>query len=133
MFLEPRSADAEPRAALRLARAVKDRQPVGVLSPRRPVREGEVVHAWTRVENMQGQLIEHVWLREETVIARHWLRIDSNSCRTWSRRRMSYQPKYPAGGSVWTVEVRTAAGDVLASASFIVQGPCARTHDCERD
>lgn len=73
---------------------------------------GRKVWFWTRVRGgAPGDIIRHVWLHEGSVVETIKLRIGASHWRTHS-----FKTPYAEGD--WAVEVRDAAGNVLARAAF---------------
>ena len=110
------AAQAPGTASVELVIAldVAERQPVGA-SHMFPADTSHVV-AWTRVTGASGTTIEHVWRYEEYEFIVP-LDIGGPSWRTWSRKTI------PVGWtSEWTVEIRDAEGNVLATDAFRVGG-----------
>jgi hypothetical protein len=102
----------QPQVELVVATDVSDREPVGGAESFR-ADVGELV-AWTRVTGAAGTTIDHVWRyqEDETAIP---LDIEGSPWRTWSRKSIPAQ-----WVGEWTVEVRDAGGNVLASAQFTI-------------
>ena len=107
-------AQETPSVELVIATDVQDRQPTGESSTF-AADVGQLV-AWTRVTGLADQTIQHVWRfgDHDEVIE---LNVGGSPWRTWSRRTIMSD-----WTGAWTVEVRDAEGNVLASASFTVGG-----------
>ena len=89
--------------------------------------ESDTVYLWTRVTGAQpGTVIRHVWFRGDDEVSNVELMINGSPWRTWSRKTITAE----WGGS-WRVEVRDAAGNVLETVSFTVEGaaPAAQPAD----
>ncbi len=98
-----------------IATDVADREPQGVMQTF-PADVGQVV-CWTRINGAEdGTQIEHVWYRDDQEMARVSLNVGGPTWRTWSRKAI---PAEWSGS--WRVDVVTADGTVLESASFTVQ------------
>jgi hypothetical protein len=95
-----------------IGRDVVDRMPVDTASTF-PADVGRVV-CWTRVTGAAGTTIQHVWIHGENEYPVS-LEIGGTPWRTWSTKVI---PAEWAGE--WRVEVRDAAGTVLATARFSV-------------
>jgi len=97
-----------------IALSVEDRQPVGG-GTAFPEDVGQLT-AWTRVTGLDNTTIDHVWrYREhERVIP---VNIGGSPWRTWTTKNIP-----PEWDGEWTLEVRDANGEVLASTTFTVGG-----------
>lgn len=75
---------------------------------------GTRVYCWTRLlDGAPGDTVLHVWLHDGVEIQRVELPVSDQHWRTWS-----YKTLYPGMGGQWTVEVRSAGGQVLGSYDF---------------
>lgn len=108
--------DAAISAELVIATGVEDREPVGE-GTAFPAEVGQLA-AWSQVTGAEGTTIEHVWRfpagEIEAVVP---LQIGGSPWRTWSTKQIP-----PEWSGDWVVEVRDAAGNVLATANITV-GP----------
>jgi hypothetical protein len=95
-----------------LTTGVVDREPVDTTEAF-AADVGEV-YAWMRVTGAEGQTIQIVWTHgaESAPVS---LEIGGSSWRTWSSKTV-----LPEDAGDWTVEVRDADGNVLATANFTV-------------
>lgn len=76
--------------------------------------EGSKVWFWTRVVGGQaGDRVHHVWLKEGEEMLQVGLSIGGSHWRTYSHKTL-----HPGSVGSWTVEVRDAAGEVLARSQF---------------
>lgn len=99
-------------AELVVARQVEDRAPMGEAASF-PADVGQVT-AWSRITGAEGTTVEHVWRHGEN----EWvvpLEIGGSPWRTWSTKTIP-----PEWTGEWTVEVRDARGNVVASTTFTV-------------
>jgi Protein of unknown function (DUF2914) len=108
--------DAGVSAELVIATGVEDREPVGE-GTTFPGDVGQLA-AWSSITGAEGTTIEHVWrFPEGDIEAVVPLSIGGSPWRTWSTKQIP-----PEWAGDWVVEVRDAAGNVLATANITV-GP----------
>jgi len=97
-----------------LARSVVDRQPQDT-GTAFPADVGQIV-LWTRVSGAGAdEVIHHVWFHGDGQVADVELRLGGSPWRTWSRKTIP-----PEATGAWSVEVRSAAGDVLQRIAFTI-------------
>ncbi len=99
-----------------VGRDVMDRMPVDTGSAF-PAGVGTLV-CWSRVTGAPASaetIIHHVWFRGDEQAADIELRLGGSPWRTWTRKTILAEWTGP-----WRVEVRDAAGTVLATVSFTV-------------
>jgi len=105
-------AQSDISAELVVATGVQNHEPVGTATSF-PADVG-TVFAWMRVTGATNQAIEVVWRFGD----RSWtvpLEIGGSPWRTWSSKIIP-----PFWDGTWTVEVRDAQGNTLASSDFTV-------------
>lgn len=95
-----------------VARNVVDRMPADTGSTF-PADVG-TLYLWTRVTGAAGGALSHVWIHGPHEAAVE-LQIGGSPWRTWSSRTVP-----PEWTGEWRVEVRNAAGEVLATRTFTV-------------
>lgn len=96
-----------------LAHAVIDRMPQDSATAFPP--DVGQISLWTRVTDGTGQAIHHVWFRGNEEVGDVELQIGGSPWRTWSTKTVPAEWTGP-----WHVEVRDAAGNVLATIAFTV-------------
>ncbi|HDQ45357.1 MAG TPA: DUF2914 domain-containing protein [bacterium] len=95
-----------------LCTSVEDRQPVGS-GTEFPVSV-ERVYCFTRLSGAPDTTsIRHVWKFDGVEKAQIVLHVGAESWRTWSSKRI-----IPEWAGTWTVDVLSAAGDLLAKKEF---------------
>ena len=108
-------ADEGVTAEIVIATGVEDREPVGEATEF-PADVG-TVYAWTRISGAANTTIQHVWRfgDHEFPVS---LNIGNGSpWRTWSTKSIPAE-----WDGEWTLEVRDADGNVVASTTFTVGG-----------
>jgi hypothetical protein len=76
--------------------------------------EGSPVWFWTHVLGARsGEVVEHVWMRNGSEVAKVNLTIGSASWRAYSKKTM-----YPGSSGTWVVMARTRSGEILALSEF---------------
>ena len=96
---------------LSIGRRIVNHEVVGRESPDRPFTSGETVYAHTVIAGFGDGFIEHVWKREGTELARHYMPVGKERVwRTWSRHRLDKGD--------YTVEIFAPDGKRLAWRSF---------------
>lgn len=113
------AAQAAQQAGVSVAGAVvttgvRDHMPMDTLSTV-PADVGRAF-LWTRITGAQDSTsVVHVWYRGEEETARVELPVNGSDWRTYSTKRI-----LPSWTGPWRVEVRDAAGQVLATVNFTV-------------
>jgi hypothetical protein len=113
-LVAPVAAQDSTAVAVEIAvgRRIVDRLPADTAAAF-PADVGQLA-CWTRVTGGAGTAIQHVWIHGE----HEWpvtLEIGGSPWRTWTTKEI--QPEWTGD---WRVEVRDAAGAVLATARFTV-------------
>lgn len=104
-------AQAEaPSATAVVCLKVEDRAPVGAAATF-PVEVGELA-CFSELHGVTGP-IHHVWFHGDVKVRDIELAVKAERWRTWSVKRIP-----PKATGDWRVEVRDAAGTVLATAEF---------------
>ncbi|HVN31350.1 MAG TPA: DUF2914 domain-containing protein [Thermoanaerobaculaceae bacterium] len=109
----PVLASDPPAATAQVCTGVKDRTPQGT-AERFPATVGEL-YCFSRLTNVSEKVL-HVWFQGDREILRIELPVKAAQWRTWSAKKIS-----PGMTGPWRVEVRDAAGTVLATAGFTVE------------
>ena len=103
----------QPKVTAKVCTAVKDRAPVGE-GESFPASVGEL-HCFTEVVNGSGTIV-HAWFHADQEVRTIELPVKAARWRTWSAKKI---PASMAGD--WRVEVRDAAGAVLATVKFTIK------------
>jgi hypothetical protein len=104
------TALAEPSAEVKAAKNVEKYEPVEAGDTFAP---GSVVWVWSRVKDVEGPNVKHVWKKDGTDAWSATLKVGSKDWRTYTRRTVS-------AGS-WVVEVTTEDGKKLGEVAFTVK------------
>jgi hypothetical protein len=114
VLLAPAALAADgPTATAVVCTAVKDRAPEGAAETF-PANVGEL-YCFSHLTNVTDKVV-HVWFRGEKEVFRIELPVRASQWRTWSAKKVM-----PGMTGAWRVEVRDAAGTVLATARFTVE------------
>jgi len=103
----------QPKATAKICTAVKDRAPVGE-GDSFPASVGEL-YCFSEVTGGSGTVV-HAWFYGDKEVWKMELPVKAARWRTWSAKNI-----LPKMTGEWRVEVRDAAGTVLASAKFSVK------------
>ncbi len=104
------AADEPATATAQTCTSVKDRAPVGA-ADKFPASVGQV-YCFSLVTNGKDKVV-HVWYHGDKEVFKTDLPVNGPRWRTWSAKKV--QP------GAWKVEVKDAAGAVLATANFTVE------------
>lgn len=116
---EPAAEASDLKVDVKIARGVENREPTEV-GDSFPASLDQVV-GWTRVQGASEPTeIRHVWSHEGKEVAELPLQVKSSSYRTWTKKSIAGQ-----AGS-WSLTVKDAAGNVLASKDFTVTADAAQ-------
>ncbi len=104
------AADQPTTATAQACTSVKDRAPEGA-ADKFPASVGQV-YCFSLVTNGKDKVV-HVWFHGDKEVFKTDLAVNGPRWRTWSAKKVV--------PGAWKVEVRDAAGAVLATASFTVE------------
>jgi hypothetical protein len=107
------AVDQAPAATGQMCKSIKDRAPVGVAETF-PANVGQL-YCYSLVTNATDKVV-HVWIHGDKEVVRIELPIKAARWRTWSAKKI-----LPGMTGAWRVEVRDAAGLLLATANFKVE------------
>jgi hypothetical protein len=107
------AADQAPAATAQMCTGVKDRAPVGV-ADKFPTSVGEL-YCYSLVTNATDKVVQ-LWIHGDKEVFKIELPVKAARWRTWSVKKI-----LPGMTGAWRVEVRDAAGLLLATAKFTVE------------
>ena len=107
------AAQHAPAATAQICTGVKDRAPVGV-ADNFPASVGEL-YCFSLVTDAADKVVQ-VWIRGDKEVFKIDLPVKAARWRTWSVKKI-----LPGMTGAWRVEVRDAAGALLATAKFTVE------------